>query len=118
MILQIYETIAPIMDEVCDFIVKNVDADESNEISEYVMQSYNDSIENSNITSYITSTVNYIIDEVNIHLGEQVKYISTSDGDVKAFVAFFYKNRKCIVEDYYSSRGYSYWYVRMLPVCN
>lgn len=106
------------MDEVCDYIVKQVDVDVENEVSEYIMQSYDDaiSIQKIDIDSNISSIVNYIIAVLNIHFGEHIEYVSTSDGDLNAYVAFVYKNRKYIIEDYYSSRGYSYWVVRMFPV--
>ena len=105
------------MDEVCDFIVNNVNVEENIELSSYIHQNDDDEIDNQDDELlYISTMVNHIMLHLNIKFGDSIQYISATDGDTKAFVSFIYKNRKCIIEDYYSSRGYSYWNVRLLPV--
>ena len=104
------------MDEVCDFIVNNVNVEENIELSSYIDQIDDEILDQIDEILYISTMVNHIMLHLNIKFGNSIQYISATDGDIKAFVSFIYKNRKCIIEDYYSSRGYSYWNVRLLPV--
>jgi hypothetical protein len=92
------------MDEVCSFISDNRIIDEDAEICEYIME--NDDIGNSSIPEYVISQL------IN-RIGND---ISDSSYSADELVSFKYKDRYCELSLYHGSRGYSYWYIRMLPI--
>jgi len=91
------------MEEVCDLIAKNWNVGFE---TEYIEQTNDDDFKKSNSNE---SSVEYIISQLNIYLGEAVYEIVSNEED--SMVSFKYNGVNFSIHEWFNSRGYAHWVV-------